>query len=139
MESGVRNLERAVGSLCRTVAYRYATSTDMEHFKKVLVDDDIIKEALGNPKFDFNLNERVTRPGIAIGLAYTEVGGRALLIETSKYPGSGRLNLTGKLGDVMKESVNTSLSWIKANATKIGIFSSSEQLKNEDHSDDNHY
>lgn len=56
------------------------------------------------------------------GLAYTEVGGKALLIETTKYPGSGALNLTGKLGDVMKESVNTSLSWIKTHAGRIGVF-----------------
>jgi ATP-dependent Lon protease len=57
-------------------------------------------------------------------LAYTEAGGKALLIETTKYPGSGQLNLTGKLGEVMKESVNTSVSWIKTNASRIGIFKS---------------
>lgn len=89
-----------------------------------MVDDELIKEALGHSKFDFNLQERIIRPGAAIGLAYTEVGGRALLIETTKFPGSGHLNLTGKLGDVMKESVNTSLSWIKTNASKIGILKS---------------
>lgn len=55
----------------------------------MIVDEDLIKEALGNPKFDFALFERITRPGIAIGLAYTEVGGKALLIETTKYPGTG--------------------------------------------------
>lgn len=87
----------------------------MNKFEKVTVDAALIKESLGNPKFDFNLYERITRPGIAIGLAYTEAGGKALLIETAKYPGTGALNLTGKLGEVMKESVNTSLSWIKGN------------------------
>ena len=56
------------------------------------------------------------------GLAYTEAGGKALLIETAKYPGTGSLSLTGKLGDVMKESVNTALSWIKSHASRIGIF-----------------
>jgi ATP-dependent Lon protease len=54
-------------------------------------------------------------------LAYTEVGGKALLIESTKFPGTGHLSLTGQLGDVMKESVNTSLSWIKSNAARIGI------------------
>jgi ATP-dependent Lon protease len=91
------------------------------------VDDKLIHESLGNPKFDFQLNERITKPGIAIvsvhsiiilkGLAYTEVGGKALLIESTKYPGTGMLGLTGMLGDVMKESVNTALSWIKSNAS----------------------
>ena len=93
----------------------------MSKFSKVVVDDGLVKESLGNPKFDFNLYERITRPGIAIGLAYTEAGGKALLIETAKYPGTGALNLTGKLGEVMKESVGTSLSWIKGNIRRVGI------------------
>lgn len=61
-------------------------------------------------------------------MAYTEVGGRALLIETTKYPGTGQLNLTGKLGEVMKESVNTALSWIKTSAVRIGIYKSLKKL-----------
>jgi ATP-dependent Lon protease len=61
------------------------------------------------------------RPGVAIGLAYTTIGGSALLVETTKYPGTGNLKLTGKLGEVMRESVNTSISWIQTNASKIGI------------------
>ena len=78
-------IQRAVGSVCRSVAYRYAVSKDRKEFQKVKVDDSLIKEALGNPKYDFKMNERITKPGVAIGLAYTEVGGRALLIETTKY------------------------------------------------------
>ena len=66
MESGVRNLDRAVGAVCRTIAYKYAISKDPKSFKKVRIDDAIIKDALGNEKFDFKLNERITRPGIAI-------------------------------------------------------------------------
>jgi len=58
---------------------------------------------------------------VAIGLAYTSIGGSALLVETTKFPGTGNLKLTGKLGDVMRESINTSISWIQANASKIGI------------------
>ena len=61
------------------------------------------------------------KPGVAIGLAYTSYGGSALLVETTKFPGSGQLKLTGKLGQVMRESINTSLSWIQSNASKIGI------------------
>ena len=72
---------------------------------------------MGNTKVDSYLHERITRPGVAIGLAYTEAGGRALLIETSKFPGSGRL------GNVMKESIGTGLSWIKSNAYKLGLVS----------------
>ena len=88
MESGVRNLERAIGSICRVVAYRYAIAENPQEFEKVLVDEAIITEALGNKRIDTFLHERITRPGIAIGLAYTETGGRALLIETAKFPGS---------------------------------------------------
>lgn len=76
---------------------------------------------MGNPKFDILMSEKITRPGVAIGLAYTSFGGRALLIETIRYPGTGNVVLTGKLGDVMKESVGTCLSWIKAHAHKLGI------------------
>ena len=121
MESGVRNLERAIGSICRVVAYRYAISKDPENFEKVVVDNSIIEEALGNKKIDSLLHERITKPGVAIGLAYTSVGGRCLLIETTKFPGSGQVSLTGQLGDVMKESVGTALSWIKTNAIRMGL------------------
>lgn len=89
MESGVRNLERSIGSICRIVAYRYAISKSPDTFEKVLVDNSIIQEALGNKKVDTVLHERITKPGVAIGLAYTTVGGRCLLIETTKFPGSG--------------------------------------------------
>ena len=70
-------------------------------------------------------------------MAYTEVGGRALLIETAKYPGTGQLNLTGKLGDVMKESVNTALSWIKSSAGRIGVYKYLNKLSVEA-ADDHH-
>jgi ATP-dependent Lon protease len=122
MESGVRSLERSIGSICRTVAYQYAIKKDKEGFS-VKVDKVLVEEALGVPKFDDLLKEKITRPGIAIGLAYTTYGGKVLLIETSKFPGSGQIKLTGKLGDVMKESVTTGLSWIRANSTRLGITS----------------
>lgn len=117
----MRNLERAMGSICRVVAYRYAISEKPEEFERVVVDNSIIQEALGNKKNDSLLHERITKPGVAIGLAYTTVGGRCLLIETTKFPGSGNLTLTGQLGDVMKESIGTGLSWIKTNAFRLGL------------------
>lgn len=111
-ESGVRNLERSIGTVCRSVAYDYAISKAPETFKQVEVNDALIEEALGNRKYDHQLKERIMKPGVAIGLAYTSIGGSALLVETTMYPGSGQLKLTGKLGEVMRESVNTSISWI---------------------------
>jgi len=121
MESGVRNLERSVGSVCRAVAYDYAICEDRTKFAQKDVDKELVIKALGNPKYDFALNKRITRPGIAIGLAYTSVGGKALLIETARFPGNGQLKLTGKLGEVMKESVITALGWIKTNSVRLGI------------------
>ena len=120
-ESGVRNLDRSIGSVCRAVAYEYAVAKDASAFQKVKVSNKLVEEALGNKKFNHKLTERILRPGVAIGLAYTTIGGSALLVETTKFPGSGQLKLTGKLGEVMRESVNTSISWIQTNASKIGI------------------
>lgn len=117
----MRNLERSVGSVCRVVAYKYAISEDPETFKQITVDSAVVQDALGNNTADTFLHERIQCPGTAIGLAYTSNGGRALLIETTKYPGTGRLVLTGQLGDVMKESVGTALSWIRSNAAKLGL------------------
>jgi ATP-dependent Lon protease len=118
-ESGVRNLERAIGSVCRGVAYQY--SLNKEKFSKVTVTDKEVEEALGNKKYNQMLEERITCPGVAVGLAYTSIGGSALLVETTMFPGSGQLKLTGKLGEVMRESVNTSISWILSNSHQLGI------------------
>ena len=95
LESGVRNLERAIGSICRVAAYRYAIEKDPKSFKKIVVDNAVIVEALGKKRIDSYLHERITRPGVAIGMAYTSVGGRSLLIETAKFPGSGQVIRTG--------------------------------------------
>lgn len=117
----MRSLERSIGSVCRAVAYKYAIAEDPNAFKLVTVDAALIQDALGNSTADTYLHERIQSPGTAIGLAYTANGGRALLIETTKYAGSGKLVLTGQLGDVMKESVGTALSWIRSNAAKLGL------------------
>lgn len=103
------------------MAYEYAISKDPQNFKQVMVSDDLIEESLGTRKYNFLLNEKITKPGVAIGLAYTSIGGSALLVETTMYPGSGQLKLTGKLGEVMKESVNTCISWIQFNSSHLGI------------------
>ena len=89
-----------------------AVCADQAEFKPVVVTPQLVEEALGNRKYDHQLQERILTPGVAIGLAYTAVGGSALLVETALFPGSGQLRLTGKLGEVMRESVNTSISWI---------------------------
>jgi ATP-dependent Lon protease len=89
MESGVRNLERAIGSVCRIVAYRYAITKEPSTFEKIVIDDTLIKEALGNQKIDNLLHERITKPGVAIGLAWSQVGGAALLVESTKFAGTG--------------------------------------------------
>jgi ATP-dependent Lon protease len=86
------------------------------------VESSLVVEALGTSvEENLLLSERIASPGTAFGLAYTASGGRALLVETTNYPGTGRLILTGQLGDVMKESIGTSLSWIRANSAKLGI------------------
>ena len=128
-ESGVRSLERSIGSVCRAVAYKFVISEQPESFKQIVVDTTLIQDALGNASADTLLQERIQAPGTAIGLAYTSNGGRALLIETTKYGGSGKLVLTGQLGDVMKESVGTALSWIRSNAAKLGLVPSLMPLK----------
>ena len=118
-----------MGSICRSVAYDYAITKDRDSFSKVDVDEELVIKALGYPKFNNTLNKKIGRPGLAIGLAYTSVGGKALLIETSRFPGNGQLKLTGKLGDVMKESVTTAMSWIRTNSYRLGISEEKSMIK----------
>ena len=88
-ESGVRNLERAIGSVCRSVAYDLAIKPESQVFQKVIVSTALIEDALGTKKYSHQLQERIMKPGVAIGLAYTTIGGSALLVETTKFPGTG--------------------------------------------------
>ncbi len=116
-EAGVRSLEREIGSVCRKVARRRAEGD--ESF--VDVDDIRVVELLGAPRFiDEEMAERTKEPGVAIGLAWTPVGGEVLFIEASRMPGTGSLTLTGQLGDVMKESARAALSWFRAHAATFG-------------------
>jgi ATP-dependent Lon protease len=126
-EAGVRNLEREIGSICRKVARRRADG----QLDKVRVTPTVVHEFLGAPKFlDEEITERTKRPGVAIGLAWTPVGGEVLFIEASRMSGAASLTLTGQLGDVMKESVRAALSWVRAHAAQWSIdpdfFKSSE-------------
>ncbi len=116
-ESGVRNLSREIGSVMRHVAKRFA----MEEPFEPIVKPEHLHGILGPTKIDTDIYQEVQAPGVAIGLAWTSIGGEILFIEVSLNKGAGRLQLTGNLGDVMKESASTALSYIKANAEKLGI------------------
>ena len=116
-ESGVRQLERTIGSVARGVAKKVATG-EVEH---ATVDADDVEEYIGARKHFSEVAERTEVPGVATGLAYTAVGGDILFIEASVSRGTGRMSLTGQLGDVMKESAQAALSYVKAHADDLGI------------------
>jgi ATP-dependent Lon protease len=117
-EAGVRNLERELGSLCRKVARRHAEGQT----EPVTLTPDLVVSMLGAPRFEFEeLEERTRVPGVAVGLAWTPAGGDVLFVEATRMTGKGSLTLTGQLGDVMKESAQAALSWIRSHATEIGV------------------
>src|SRR5436189_1684921 len=117
-EAGVRNLEREIGALCRKVARRRAEGNEAP----IEITPDVVVEMLGAPRFlDEEMEERTKEPGVAIGLAWTPVGGEVLFIEASRMAGTGSLTLTGQLGDVMKESARAALSWLRMHAREYGI------------------
>jgi ATP-dependent Lon protease len=117
-EAGVRNLEREIGALCRKVARRRAEGDET----KVVISRDTVAEMLGAPVFlDEEIENRTKDPGVAVGLAWTPAGGDVLFVEASRMQGGGTLTLTGQLGDVMKESARTALSWFRTNATHYGV------------------
>ncbi len=116
-EAGVRNLERKIADVCRGVAMEVAAGSK----KKFAIDREAVVKYLGNQKFYLEVSERINKPGIATGLAWTPVGGDILFIEATKMKGKGNLILTGQLGDVMKESAQAALSFIGANAEALGI------------------
>ncbi len=117
-EAGVRNLEREIGSICRKVARRRAEGNE----EPIAITRETVVGMLGAPRFlDEEMEERTKNPGVAIGLAWTPVGGDVLFIEASRMTGAGALTLTGSLGDVMKESARAALSWTRAHAAELGI------------------
>jgi ATP-dependent Lon protease len=116
-EAGVRQLERELGTVCRAVATRVA-----EGFKeRTTIDKESIRQYLGPQKFFNEIALRTSLPGVATGLAWTPFGGDILFVEATKMPGEGRLQLTGQLGDVMKESAQAAWSLVKSRAESLGI------------------
>ena len=116
-ESGVRNLEREIGNVCRKVARNVVTG----YTKKVSVGPKKVQEFLGKKKVHFDIIKGETEVGVTTGMAWTVVGGDTLFIETAALPGSGKLVLTGQMGDVMQESAQTGISYIRSVAKKLKI------------------
>ncbi len=116
-EAGVRNLERQIATVCRQVARRVVEGRT----ERTSVTGRTAHEYLGPPKFTYGLAEKKNDVGVATGLVWTEVGGDVIFIEATKMKGKGGLTLTGQLGDVMRESAQAAVSWIRANAAALGI------------------
>lgn len=116
-ESGVRGLERVIGQVCRKVAVAVTSGVSKQH----RVDTKTIEDYLGPPKITRDPRLAEAEVGVVTGLAWTAVGGELLFIEATRYPGKGGLKVTGQLGDVMKESVQAALSFVRANADSLGI------------------
>jgi ATP-dependent Lon protease len=117
-EAGVRNLEREIAGVCRKVARRRAEGRT----ETARITPDVVTTFLGVPRFELEeVEERTRVPGVAIGLAWTPVGGDVLVIEATRMQGKRTLTLTGQLGDVMKESVQAALSWVRSHADELGI------------------
>jgi ATP-dependent Lon protease len=115
-EAGVRNLEREIGSVCRKLAREVAEGKAKN---KQTVSAKRARELLGRRRFFSETRRRTQDPGVATGLAWTPVGGEVLFIEASAMPGSGRLTITGQLGEVMRESAQAALSWVRGHTSQV--------------------
>ncbi len=116
-EAGVRNLERTIASVCRYIAAKIAEGKG----RRFTVLPNQLADILGPTKFESEIAQRTATPGVVTGLAYTPTGGEILFVETAKMPGKGTLQLTGQIGEVMKESAQAAFSVVKSNAQKLGI------------------
>jgi ATP-dependent Lon protease len=118
-EAGVRNLEREIGTLVRKQARRMAEG----HTDKLVVTSDVVRDVLGLQKMrlEKEVEERVQKPGVSVGLVWTPVGGDIVFIEASKMRGGKTFTMTGHLGDVMQESMRAALTWVRANCERYGI------------------
>lgn len=116
-EAGVRNLERSIGSVARGIAAEIVGGKT----QKVNVDEAYVSKVLGPTRFEPELAQRTSVPGVATGMAYTPVGGDILFIEATRMPGKGAITLTGQIGDVMRESATAAFSLIRAHAKELGI------------------
>ena len=117
-EAGVRNLEREIGKICRKFVTRLVRTKGM---KTTIVTPKLVHEMLGVPKFEHDQREEKNQIGVSMGLGVTPMGGEMLLIEVVLMPGSGKVVLTGKLGDVMQESAKAAFSYVRSNADYLGI------------------
>jgi ATP-dependent Lon protease len=120
-EAGVRWLEQMIARICRKIATRVARAADGEALPRVVVEPADLKEYLGKARFHEDRALDVDRPGIAVGLSWTQFGGDALSIEATSLPGTGKLALTGMLGDVMEESARIALSHVRHEGSAYGI------------------
>ncbi len=116
-EAGVRGLERRIGDLCRKAAVAVARGRE----ERIRVNEALVREWLGPRRFTVEARRRTADPGVATGLAYTPVGGDVLFIEAQAYPGSGKLTITGQLGEVMQESAQAALSWVRSHTEELGL------------------
>jgi ATP-dependent Lon protease len=116
-EAGVRNLDREIAALCRKAAAEIAAGKR----KRVRVDERRVRSWLGRPRFAGEVRKRTSDPGVATGLAVTPTGGDVLYIEATAMPGEGRLIVTGQLGEVMRESAQAALSWVRGHAGDLGL------------------
>jgi ATP-dependent Lon protease len=125
-EAGVRQLDREIKKLCRVAALAFARKTGASAAKEAgdaifTVRDEDLQAHLGKPKFEGEVAERTSIAGVATGMAWTPFGGSILFIETSRMPGRGQVEITGQLGDVMKESARAALTYVRSNAEALGI------------------
>jgi ATP-dependent Lon protease len=118
-EAGVRNLERTIGTICRKQARRLAEGKT----EKLIVTPEIVQEFLGGIKIrtEGEIAERTKRPGVAVGLAWTPTGGDILFVEANVMKGKGGFTMTGQIGQVMQESMQAALTWVRSNAARLGI------------------
>jgi ATP-dependent Lon protease len=116
-EAGVRALERRIGDLCRKAAVQVARGSE----GRIRVTERLVREWLGPRRFTADSRRRTADPGVATALAYTPVGGDVLFIEAQAYPGRGKLTVTGQLGEVMQESAQAALSWVRSHTEELAL------------------
>jgi ATP-dependent Lon protease len=118
-EAGVRKLEQVLGTVCRKQARRVVEGKT----EKLIITKDVLKEFLGGiqVRVETEVSERVKRPGVAVGLAWTPAGGDILFIEANKMKGKGGFTMTGQIGEVMQESMQAALTWVRSNAATLGL------------------
>ncbi|MDX6682530.1 MAG: ATP-dependent Lon protease, partial [Solirubrobacteraceae bacterium] len=131
-EAGVRQLEREIGSLCRKVARTVAESADGGRPAKTAITPERVRELLGRPRFHAEARRRTQAPGVATGLAWTPVGGDVLFVEASAMDGDGELQITGQLGEVMKESAQAAMSYVRGHLSSVAPELPSDWFKHHD-------